>query len=105
MISTVPPNLSDKRAKKLKSQLRDLCIESEMQAERRDDLHPLKPGFLTVMASGEYTDEIPYRDYPVVKANDGMVAQIVGGWIDREVTDIEYEQIDGVAWVFYIAPE
>lgn len=85
---------------KAKSVMADLREQSYLRAEEWEDVSRLKKSFYSIKAPGEYTDQPPYRDYPVVVAPDGMTAQIVGWWMDE--ADVETEQLDGTAWVLYV---
>ncbi|UPV72974.1 hypothetical protein M0R89_10480 [Halorussus limi] len=92
--------LMGSRTDEVRSMMEKLERKSYIKAQESDRFSELKSSFYTVHSPGEYTTELPYRDYPVVEAADGMTAQIVSGWIQR--LDEEVEQIDGVAWAIFV---
>lgn len=98
-VSIVFPSMSS-GTDKTRSMMKDLERESYIKAQENERVSELKSTFYTVHSPGEYTTELPYRDYPIVEAADGMTAQIVSGWIEK--LDEEVEQIDGVAWVVFV---
>lgn len=71
-----------------------------MRAQEVGDRHEMQSKHYTVHPPGEYIDEPPLQDYPVVEAVSPMAAQVVGGWL-RDA-DTEVKSIDGVAWAVLV---
>lgn len=92
--------LMGSRTDEVRSMMKKLEQESYIKSQESDRFSELKSSFYTVHLPGEYTTELPYRDYPVVEAADGMTAQVVSGWM-KELEE-EVEQIDGVAWAVLV---
>jgi hypothetical protein len=67
--------------------------------ERRTEV---KRSFYTIHPPGEYTSEAPYRDYPVVEAEDGMTGQVVDHAVDVGL-EVKTEKIDPLAWVVFVS--